>query len=101
MIAETDSAAKATVKRLDFVIYSEKAGVFTVIAKLGPAEVQRVAIEVDDLLERRDNGIQNLELDELTLNVNSMYNRCIVLVLTKCSDHLLVEQAPYEIGCSW
>jgi len=70
VIAEADSAAKSTVKRLDFVIYSEKAGVFNVIAKLGPAEVQRVVIEVDDLLERRDNGIQNLELDELTLNVN-------------------------------
>jgi hypothetical protein len=47
--------------------------VFNVVAKLGPAEVQRVVVEVDDLLERRDNGITKLELDAITLDVNSMF----------------------------
>jgi len=70
VIAEANADHKSTVKSLDFVIYSEKAGVWVVSAKLGPAEVQRVEIEMDELLERRDNGVQNLELDEITLNVN-------------------------------
>jgi len=57
-------------KIITFEISSEKVGVFDIVAKIKSAEVERMTLELDDLLERNYNNITRLELDQVTLDVN-------------------------------
>jgi len=45
-------------------------GVFDVTAKIAGISVDTMKLELDDLLERHYNGIEFLELDQVTLDVN-------------------------------
>jgi len=57
-------------KRTTFVISSEMAGVFDVVAKIGGMKVAEANLVLDDLLEMHYNNINRLELDNVTLDVN-------------------------------
>eukprot|EP01097_Dermamoeba_algensis_P011632 TRINITY_DN906_c0_g1_i1.p1 TRINITY_DN906_c0_g1~~TRINITY_DN906_c0_g1_i1.p1 ORF type:complete len:553 (+),score=155.09 TRINITY_DN906_c0_g1_i1:898-2556(+) len=69
VIVETDppSAAK---KAPTFIISSDSVGVFDIEAKIAGVSVDKMQIELDDLLDRHHNGIDKLELDQVTLDVN-------------------------------
>lgn len=57
-------------KRTNFYISSEAVGTFDIVAKIGGVEVDKMTLELDDLLERNYNNITRLELDQVTLDVN-------------------------------
>jgi len=52
------------------MISSDSYGVFNIVAKMAGLEVEQMTLELDDLLERRYNNIETLELDQVTLGVN-------------------------------
>jgi hypothetical protein len=60
------------INKLDFKISCKKAGVFDVVAKLGPAVAKNVRVEVDELLECQANGISSIDREGIVLDVNSM-----------------------------
>jgi len=57
-------------KACTFMISSDSYGVFNIVAKMAGLEVEQMTLELDDLLERRYNNIETLELDQVTLGVN-------------------------------
>jgi Ras GTPase-activating-like protein IQGAP2/3 len=59
-------------KKTQFVISSEEHGVFDIVAKVASVSVEKMQLELDDLLERHYNGTEFLELDnpQVTLDVN-------------------------------
>lgn len=57
-------------KRTTFVISSDQAGVFDVVAKIGGLKVAEANLVLDDMLEMHYNNINRLELDNVTLDVN-------------------------------
>jgi len=57
-------------KKTNFYISSEAVGVFDIVAKIGGVPVEKMTLELDDLLERNYNNITRLELDQVTLDVN-------------------------------
>ena len=57
-------------KACTFLISSDSYGVFNIVAKMAGLEVEQMTLELDDLLERRYNNIETLELDQVTLGVN-------------------------------
>jgi Ras GTPase-activating-like protein IQGAP2/3 len=57
-------------KKTVFYISSEAVGVFDIVAKIGGLPVEKMTLELDDLLERNYNNITRLELDQVTLDVN-------------------------------
>eukprot|EP01090_Pellita_catalonica_P007057 TRINITY_DN175_c0_g1_i1.p1 TRINITY_DN175_c0_g1~~TRINITY_DN175_c0_g1_i1.p1 ORF type:complete len:924 (-),score=207.35 TRINITY_DN175_c0_g1_i1:100-2871(-) len=57
-------------KKTQFLISSDEVGVFLVTAKIAGFSVESMKIELDDLLERHYNGVQVLELEQVTLDVN-------------------------------
>eukprot|EP01088_Endostelium_zonatum_P021601 TRINITY_DN864_c0_g1_i4.p1 TRINITY_DN864_c0_g1~~TRINITY_DN864_c0_g1_i4.p1 ORF type:complete len:335 (-),score=106.14 TRINITY_DN864_c0_g1_i4:37-1041(-) len=57
-------------KKTQFMISSEEAGVFDVTAKIAGISVEKMKIELDDLLEKHHNGVECLELPQVTLDVN-------------------------------
>jgi Ras GTPase-activating-like protein IQGAP2/3 len=57
-------------KKTNFFISSEAVGVFDIVAKIGGVPVEKMTLELDDLLERNYNNIARLELDQVTLDVN-------------------------------
>ena len=52
------------------LISPDSYGVFNIVAKMAGLEVEQMTLELDDLLERRYNNIETLELDQVTLGVN-------------------------------
>eukprot|EP01095_Lingulamoeba_sp_RSL-Kostka_P012243 TRINITY_DN481_c0_g2_i1.p1 TRINITY_DN481_c0_g2~~TRINITY_DN481_c0_g2_i1.p1 ORF type:complete len:902 (+),score=391.29 TRINITY_DN481_c0_g2_i1:61-2766(+) len=58
--------------RTKFYISSdpESPGVFEVVAKMGALAVEKMRIDLDELLEKHYNGESSLELDQVTLDVN-------------------------------
>lgn len=54
-------------KACTFMISSDSYGVFNIVAKMAGLEVESMTLELDDLLERRYNNIETLELDQVTL----------------------------------
>jgi len=60
------------VKKTYFYISSEAVGVFDISAKIANATVEKMTLELDDLLERNYNNITRLELDQVVLDVNMM-----------------------------
>jgi hypothetical protein len=52
------------------MISSDSYGVFNIVAKMAGLEVEQMTLELDDLLERRYNNIETLELDQVTLGVS-------------------------------
>jgi len=70
IIAGVDESLESVIKKLEFVISSKKAGVFNVVAKLGPAEAKNVRVEVDELLECQSNGIPTIDREGIVLDVN-------------------------------
>lgn len=66
-----DSEVPATLrKRCTFFMSSESVGVFDIVAKIAGKPVEKMTLELDDLLERNYNNITRLELDQVTLDVN-------------------------------
>jgi Ras GTPase-activating-like protein IQGAP2/3 len=57
-------------RKTDFRISSEAVGVFDIVATIAGAPVEKMTLELDDLLERNYNNITRLELDHVTLDVN-------------------------------
>eukprot|EP01114_Cavostelium_apophysatum_P024750 TRINITY_DN97_c0_g1_i1.p1 TRINITY_DN97_c0_g1~~TRINITY_DN97_c0_g1_i1.p1 ORF type:complete len:949 (-),score=375.35 TRINITY_DN97_c0_g1_i1:141-2822(-) len=57
-------------KATNFYISSEAVGVFDIVAKIKGISVEKMTLELDDLLERNYNNITRLELDQVTLDVN-------------------------------
>jgi len=57
-------------KTCSFTISSSEYGVFEIVAKVAGIEVEQMTLELDDLLERRYNNLDSLELDQVTLGVN-------------------------------
>eukprot|EP01088_Endostelium_zonatum_P021602 TRINITY_DN864_c0_g2_i1.p1 TRINITY_DN864_c0_g2~~TRINITY_DN864_c0_g2_i1.p1 ORF type:complete len:929 (-),score=306.49 TRINITY_DN864_c0_g2_i1:44-2830(-) len=57
-------------KKTQFLISSEEAGVFDVTAKIAGISVQKMKIELDDLLEKQYSGAEDLALEQVTLDVN-------------------------------
>eukprot|EP01117_Protostelium_nocturnum_P020952 TRINITY_DN97_c0_g1_i1.p1 TRINITY_DN97_c0_g1~~TRINITY_DN97_c0_g1_i1.p1 ORF type:complete len:852 (-),score=397.92 TRINITY_DN97_c0_g1_i1:65-2620(-) len=57
-------------KKTVFYISSEEVGVFDIVAKIAGLPVEKMTLELDDLLERNYNNINRLELDQVTLDVN-------------------------------
>jgi len=57
-------------KKTVFFISSEQVGVFDIVAKVAGVQVEKMTLELDDLLERNYNNITRLELDQVTLDVN-------------------------------
>eukprot|EP01120_Amphizonella_sp_Union-15-10_P005921 TRINITY_DN1822_c0_g2_i1.p1 TRINITY_DN1822_c0_g2~~TRINITY_DN1822_c0_g2_i1.p1 ORF type:complete len:268 (-),score=52.02 TRINITY_DN1822_c0_g2_i1:66-800(-) len=56
--------------RTKFFISMSSNGVFDVEAKIAGLSVGKMSLELDDLLERKENAITKLELDQVTLDVN-------------------------------
>eukprot|EP00005_Dracoamoeba_jomungandri_P001282 CAMPEP_0174252074 /NCGR_PEP_ID=MMETSP0439-20130205/1701_1 /TAXON_ID=0 /ORGANISM="Stereomyxa ramosa, Strain Chinc5" /LENGTH=892 /DNA_ID=CAMNT_0015332565 /DNA_START=22 /DNA_END=2700 /DNA_ORIENTATION=- len=57
-------------KKTQFLISSDNVGVFDIVARIAGISVEKMQLELDDLLERHYNGIEYLELDQVTLDVN-------------------------------
>jgi len=57
-------------KKTNFYISSEAVGVFDIVAKIGGVNVDKMTLELDELLEKNYNNITRLELDQVTLDVN-------------------------------
>jgi len=57
-------------KKTVFLISSETAGVFDVVAKVAGISVEKMQLDLDDLLDKHHNNIDRLELDQVTLDVN-------------------------------
>jgi len=57
-------------KNTSFEISSEQVGVFDIVCKITRIPVEKMVLELDDLLERNYNNITRLELDQVTLDVN-------------------------------
>jgi len=57
-------------KKTTFSISSEEVGVFDITAKIAGINVEKMTLELDDLLERHYNGVEYLALDQVTLDVN-------------------------------
>jgi len=57
-------------KNTKFYISSEAVGVFDIIAKIAGVPVEKMTLELDDLLEKNYNNITRLELDQVILDVN-------------------------------
>jgi len=57
-------------KATTFYISSEAIGVFDIVAKVKGIAVEKMTLELDDLLERNYNNISRLDLDQVTLDVN-------------------------------
>jgi len=72
IIANVDESLENVIKKLDFVISSKKAGVFNVVARLGPAEAKNMRVEMDELLECQAQGIATMEREGISLDVNMM-----------------------------
>jgi Ras GTPase-activating-like protein IQGAP2/3 len=56
--------------KTQFLISSEGAGLFDIVAKIAGIKVEKMQLHLDDLLERHYNNINRLELDQVTLDVN-------------------------------
>jgi len=67
--SEIPSASR---KKIYFYISSEAVGVFDIVAKLSGVPVEKMTLELDDLLERNYNNITRLELEQVVLDVNMM-----------------------------
>jgi len=61
---------KLSRKSTNFMISCSEPGVFEVEAKIAGISVEKMALQLDDLLERHYNNITRLELDQVTLDVN-------------------------------
>ena len=57
-------------KKTTFFIGSEEPGVFDVTAKIAGINVEKMKIELDDLLEKNHNGVELMVLPQVTLDVN-------------------------------
>lgn len=57
-------------KKTQFLISSEEVGIFDIVAKIAGISVEKMTLELDDLLERHYNGVEYLELEQVTLDVN-------------------------------
>jgi len=57
-------------KVCNFYISSEAVGVFDIICKIKGIQVEKMTLELDDLLERNYNNITRLDLEKVTLDVN-------------------------------
>jgi Ras GTPase-activating-like protein IQGAP2/3 len=57
-------------KKTTFEISSEQVGVFDIVAKIAGVTVEKMTLELDDLLEKNYNNITRVELDQVTLDVN-------------------------------
>jgi len=57
-------------KKTQFSISSEEVGMFDITAKIAGISVEKMTLELDDLLERHHNGVEYLELEQVTLDVN-------------------------------
>jgi len=57
-------------KKTVFLISSDTPGIFDVDAKIGGVSVEKMVLDFDDLLEKHYNNITQLELDQVTLDVN-------------------------------
>jgi len=57
-------------KNVSFFISSDDVGVFDVTAKIAGVTVEKLQLELDDLLERQFAGNNRLELENITLDVN-------------------------------
>lgn len=67
--SEVPSASR---KKTFFYISSEAVGVFDIVAKIAGVPVEKMTLELDDLLERNYNNITRLELEQVVLDVNMM-----------------------------
>jgi len=54
-----------------FTINATQPGVYEVKAKIAGVRVETMELKIDELLEKQFNGIDRLELDQITLDVNS------------------------------
>jgi len=61
---------KVSRKKTNFYISSEEVGKFDIVAKIGGVPVEKMTLELDDLLEKNYNNIVRLELEQVTLDVN-------------------------------
>lgn len=57
-------------KKTVFIISSDTPGVFDVDAKIGGVSVEKMVLDFDDLLEKHHNNVTQLELEQVTLDVN-------------------------------
>jgi len=56
--------------KTSFSITSTQPGVYEIKAKIAGIRVDTMELKIDDLLEKQSNGLEQLELDQITLNVN-------------------------------
>jgi len=57
-------------KKTQFLISSEEPGVFDITAKIAGINVEKMKLELDDLLEKQHSGVGYLELEQVTLDCN-------------------------------
>jgi len=69
-VIKTSEVPQISRKKTQFLISSEEAGVFDVTAKIAGISVEKMRLELDDLLERQHSGCESLELEQVTLDVN-------------------------------
>jgi len=57
-------------KKTVFLLSSETPGIFDVVAKVAGISVEKMQLDLDDLLDKHHNNVNTLELDQVTLDVN-------------------------------
>jgi len=69
-VIKQSEVPQISIKKTQFLISSEEVGVFDIVAKIAGISVEKMQLELDDLLERHYNGVEYLELEQVTLDVN-------------------------------
>lgn len=69
-VIKASEVPELTKKKTTFVISSDSPGIFDVVAKIGGVQVEKMVLDLDDLLEKHYNNVEDLELEQVTLDVN-------------------------------
>jgi len=68
-------------KKTSFQITSTEPGIYEIVAKFAGVNIEKMELDFDDLLEKHYNNIHQLELEQVTLDVNMtihLINKLIV-----------------------
>jgi len=68
-------------KKTNFVISSDTPGIFEIVAKIAGVNVEKMELDLDDLLDKHDQNIYQLDLDQVTLDVNMTIHLINKLIL--------------------
>jgi len=69
-------------------------GIFQIEAKIGPATVATMKLQLEDLLAKKDSGETKLDLEKSLVKRNSYHNlneQAFLAVNCRCSEMLLLD----------